>query len=248
MAKTLAAAGCIAAGEEADELIRAAAGDGDELRLLVSRRITGEPIAWLTGAVDFCGIELSVESGVYVPRWQTERLARLGAALLPAGGHAVDLCTGCGAVAAVMAAAVPTARVVGTEIDEEASACATRNGIEVYTGYLDDPLPRELEGRVDVMSSVVPYVPTDSLHLLPRDVRAFEPRLALDGGAGGTEVLLEVIRRSGRWLRPGGWLLLELGGEQAGPAGGFLAELGFGEIDVSTDEEGDPRSISARLG
>jgi release factor glutamine methyltransferase len=246
--KTLAAAGCIAAGAEADELIRAAAGDQERLRDLVSRRTTGEPIAWLTGVVGFCGVELIVAPGVYVPRWQTEAMARRAATLLPAGGHAVDLCTGSGAIAAVMAAAVPTARVVGTEIDEGAAECARRNGIEVYTGDLDDPLPRELEGRVDVMTSVVPYVPTDSLRLLPRDVLAFEPRVALDGGPGGTELLLEVVRRSGRWLRPGGWLLLELGGEQTGPAGRLLGERGFGGIEIAADEEGDPRSISARLG
>jgi release factor glutamine methyltransferase len=246
--KTLAAAGCIAAGEEADELIRAAAGDQERLRSLVSRRTTGEPIAWLTGVVGFCGIDLIVAPGVYVPRWQTEALARRAAALLPERGNAVDLCTGTGAIAAVMSAAQPTARVAGTELDEVALECARRNGIEVYAGHLDDPLPSELLGRVDVLTSVVPYVPTDSLRLLPRDVQAFEPRLALDGGVGGTEMLLEVVGRSPRWLRPGGWLLLELGGEQAGVVERALRGLGFSDLDVGVDEEGDPRLISAQLG
>ncbi len=94
----------------------------------------------------------------------------------------------------------------------------------------------------------MPYVPTGSLRLLPRDVQAFEPRLALDGGPEGTDLLLEVARRSVRWLRPGGWLLLELGGDQAEPAGRLLRELGFGEPDVMTDEDGDPRAICAQLG
>src|SRR6202034_1109003 len=142
----------------------------------------GEPLAWVTGTVTFCDVELSMAPGVYVPRWHTEPMARRAAALLGPGGVAVDLCTGAGAIAAVLGAAQPTARVLATELDPEAARCARRNGIEVFEGSLDDPLPSEFERRVDVMTAVVPYVPTGSLRFLPRDVQAFEPRLALDGG------------------------------------------------------------------
>jgi release factor glutamine methyltransferase len=243
----LTRAGCIAASEEADELIGAAAGDSLKLNDLVARRSRGEPIAYLTGEVTFCDLELVVEPGVYVPRWQTEPLARRAAALLPAAGVAVDLCTGIGAIAAVLAAAVPGARVLATEIDDRSVRCARRNGVEVLSGYLDDPLPAEFQGRVDVMTAVVPYVPTDALRLLPRDVLAFEPRLALDGGADGTDYLQEVARRSRSWLKPGGWLLMELGGDEAQPIGGLLRQLGFEGIEVMDDEDGDPRAICARL-
>lgn len=245
--RTLAEAGCIAADREADELIKAAAGDLDVLVDLVSRRTNGEPIAWLTGSVTFGGVTVLVEPGVYVPRWQTEPLARRAARLLPPAGVAVDLCTGAGAIAAVMAAAVPTARVLATELDANAVRCARRNGVEVFEGFLDDPLPRELAHGVDVLTAVVPYVPTDSLRVLPRDVQAYESRLALDGGVDGTDLLFEVARRSPGWLRPGGWLLLELGGDQAEPTGPLLRELGFEGLDLMTDEEGDPRAICARL-
>ena len=240
-------AGCIAAREEADELIRAAAGNPDVLDDLVSRRTNGEPIAWLTGSVTFCDVELFVAQGVYVPRGQTEPLARRATRLLPSAGVAADLCTGVGAIAAVLAAAVPTARVLATELDMIAVRCARRNGVDVFEGYLDGPLPREFEHRVDVLTAVVPYVPTGSLRLLPRDVQAFEPRLALDGGADGMDLLAEVVRRSARWLRPGGWILLELGGDQANPIGRLLHDVGFEEIDVMADEDGDPRAISAQL-
>jgi release factor glutamine methyltransferase len=246
--RRLTEAGSIAAREEAEQLIRAAGGDRDSLDELVSRRTNGEPIAWLTGRVTFCGVELRVAPGVYVPRRQTEPLARRAATLLPRTGLAVDLCTGAGAIAAVMADSVPTARVIATELDHEAAHCARRNGVEVFEGSLDDPLPRELRQRVDVMTAVVPYVPTDSLRLLPRDVQAFEPRLALDGGVDGTDLLAEVARRSVGWLRPGGWLLLELGGDQAEPIERLLDELGFEAIDLMADEEGDPRAICAQLG
>ena len=248
MTQVLAKAGCIAAEEEAGELIRAAGGDPVGLDDLVSRRTGGEPIAWLTGAVRFCGLELSVAPGVYVPRPQTEHLARRAAALLPAGGVAVDLCTGAGAIAAVLAATVPTARVVATELDTKAVESARRNRVETFEGDLDEPLPRELARRVDVLTAVVPYVPTGSLRLLARDVQAFEPRLALDGGADGTDLLEEVARRSPAWLRPGGWLLLELGGDQAEPLGQLLVGLGFTALEVVADEDGDPRAICAQLG
>jgi release factor glutamine methyltransferase len=244
----LAKAGCIAACEEADELMAAAGGDSDVLGALINRRINGEPVAWLTGSVTFCGLKLFITPGVYVPRWQTEPLARRAATLLPVAGIAVDLCTGSGAIAAVMAAAVPTARVVATDLDCHAVLCARRNGIEVLEGSLDDPLPRELKHRVDVLTAVVPYVPTDALRLLPRDVQKYEPRLALDGGAEGTDFLIEVVRRSGRWLRSGGWVLLELGGGQAEPIGQLLDEFEFDAIDVMADEDGEARAICARLG
>jgi release factor glutamine methyltransferase len=247
VAQMLTEAGCIAAREEADQLIQAAAGDADVLDDLVSRRITGEPIAWLTGAVTFCGVSLFVAPGVYVPRSQTEPLARRAATLLPSAGVAVDLCTGVGAIAAVLAAAEPTARVLATELDANAVRCARRNHVEVFEGFLDDPLPREIEHGVDVLTAVVPYVPTDSLRLLPRDVQAFEPRLALDGGVDGTDLLAKVVRRSARWLRPGGWLLLELGGDQAEPMGRLLHDVSFEGVDIMADEDDDPRAICARL-
>jgi release factor glutamine methyltransferase len=241
-------AGCVAARDEADELIQAAAGDPRVLDDLVSRRTRGEPIAWQTGAVTFCGLRLYVAPGVYVPRRQTEPLARRAASLLPPAGVAADLCTGVGAIAAVLAAAAPTARVVATDLDENAARCARRNGIEVYEGFLDDPLPRDFGHRVDVLTAVVPYVPTDSLRLLPRDVQAFEPRLALDGGVAGMDLLRQVVRRSTGWLRPGGWLLMELGGDQAEPIGRLLRDVGFAGLDVMADEDGDPRAVCARFG
>jgi release factor glutamine methyltransferase len=248
VARVLSGAGCLAPFEEAEELLEAAAGDPVALEALLARRTSGEPLAWLTGRVIFCGITLMVDEGVYVPRWQTEPLAVRAASLLPPRGVAVDLCTGAGAVAATLGRRQPTARVLATELEPSAVRCARRNGVEVFEGFLDDPLPREFGSLVDVMTAVVPYVPTESLHLLPRDVQAFEPRLALDGGPGGTKFLSEVALRSTHWLRPGGWLLLELGGDQVESIGNLLGEIGFDQPDTMADEDGDPRAICAQLG
>ena len=107
-------------------------------------------------------------------------------------------------------------------------------------------LPAALAGRVDVVTAVAPYVPAGELRLLPRDVVAFEPRRALDGGADGTMHLARAAVAAERLLRPGGSLLLELGGDQAGLLGPLLAEYGYRETELLTDEEGDPRGLVCR--
>ena len=247
VADRLAAAGCVAAEEEAGELTGACR-DAAELKVLIERRMKGEPLAWIVGTVTFCGIQLNIDRGVYVPRWQTEPLARRAAALLPPHGVAVDLCTGSGAVARVLQERVPSAAVLATDIDPVAVACARQNGVEAVLGDLDQPLPTALMVRVDVMTAVVPYVPTDALTFLPRDVIAYEPRAALDGGADGLKLLTSVVHLSRRWLRPGGWLLLELGGEQAPAVRQEMEGAGFVHIAVGEDDDGDVRMIEGRLG
>lgn len=245
VARRLAAAGCVAAEAEAAELL-AAATDPVEVDAFVRRRSAGEPLAWIVGAVEFCGLTVGVDRGVYVPRRQSEPLARRAAQRLPAHGVAADVCTGAGAIARVLQAAAPAATVVATDVDPLAVACARGNGVDAYLGDLDAPLPAALLGMVDVMVAVVPYVPTEELAFLPRDVTAFEPRRALDGGRGGLEMLTAVVERSGRWLRRGGWLLLELGGDQAPAVTRRMAGAGFVDITVHRDDDGDDRAIEGR--
>lgn len=247
LAELLADAGFVAAGEEADELLARADGDAELLGALVARRLAGEPLAWITGSVAFCGLEVGVDPGVYVPRWQSEPLARNAVDCLPATGVAIDLCTGSGAIARTLKVNRPGAQVVASEIDERAVACAAANEVEVYQGDLFDPLPRALEGRVDVVVAVVPYVPTPSLPLLQRDTFTFESALSYDGGPDGTDILRRALRASPRFLRPGGALLLELGGRQAEELDDDLARLGYEDVRVLSDEDGDVRGIEARF-
>jgi len=215
---------------------------------MVERRRTGEPLAWITGRTDFCGLDVAVEPGVYVPRWQSEPLARLAAALLPPDGVGVDLCTGSGAVAMVMQARRPGAQVVATEIDPVAVRCARQNGVVVYPGHLDAALPGEMATGVDVMTGVLPYVPDVALHLLPRDVQRFEPRVALDGGPDGLVPITSVVTSSPSWLREGGWLALEVGGDQVPPVTALFEATGYGAIGVLEDDDGDPRAVYGQLG
>jgi release factor glutamine methyltransferase len=245
LAELLAGGGFVAAEEEAEELLARAAGDAALLDALVARRLTGEPLAWITGSVRFCGLEIAVDPGVYVPRWQSEPLARRAADRLPARGAAVDVCTGAGAVARTLMARRPSARVVATDVDERAVACARRNGVDARRGDLLAPVPCGLEGRVDVVVGVVPYVPTPDVPLLQRDTLAFESPLSYDGGDDGAALLRRVVAAAPRFLRRGGALLLELGGGQADALRDDLARHGYGDVRVLRDEEGDVRGIEA---
>ncbi len=248
LAELLADAGFVAAVEEADELLARAAGDRELLDALVARRLTGEPLAWITGSVSFCGLEIGVDPGVYVPRWQSEPLALRAAERLPANGVGIDVCTGAGAIAKTLMARHPGARVVATDLDARAVACARRNGVDARQGDLLEPLPRTLEGRVDVVVGVVPYVPTPDLALLQRDTLTFESPLSYDGGEDGTALLRRVVADGPRFLRRGGALLLELGGEQADALRDDLERLHYVDVDVLRDEEGDVRGLEATLG
>lgn len=242
----MAAGGFLAAEPEADHLLRASEAGAGSIDELVRRRLDGEPLAWITGSLTFCGVTVRVDPGVFVPRPHTEALVRRAIELLPPDGIAVDLCTGSGAVAAVLAFGRPEASIVATDIDPVAVACARRNGVRALLGDLDAPLPASWRGRVDLMTAVVPYVPTEEFHLLPRDVQTHEPRRALDGGAGGTAVLVRAAEAAARWLRPGGSVLLEIGGHQAGEMTRVFAALGLAEIQVHRDDEGRDRAIEAR--
>jgi release factor glutamine methyltransferase len=247
LAYRLEDAGCVAPEEEADELIGAAQGDEDQLGRLVARRVRGEPLAWVTGATNFAGCRVRVHPGVYVPRWQTQALVHRAVQLLPEDGLAADLCTGSGAIAMALGHARPRARVVGTDIDPVACRCAEENGVAAFLGHLAEPLPDELRGHFDVVIAVVPYVPTEALAYLPRDVREFEPLLALDGGPGGTRLLEQAVWAGARLLRSGGALLLEVGGEQDGALREVLGAAGFGALRRHEDDDGDLRGVEVSL-
>jgi len=240
----LIAAGCVAARAEAEELVVASPEEAS-LEVLIARRERGEPLAWIIGTMRFSGRRLHVDPGVYVPRAQSEELARRAAALLARseGGRSADLCTGAGAIAAHLTTEVPAALVIGVDIDPVATACARRNGVRTVRGDLDGPLR---SGAFDVVTAVAPYVPTRDMRLLPADVRRFEPRLALDGGGDGLDVVRKVVRGAARILRPGGWLLTEIGGAQDRALEPSLTASGFSSIERWSDDDGALRGLAAR--
>jgi release factor glutamine methyltransferase len=208
----LRAAGCVFAEDEA-RLLAAEARTPEELAAMVDRRVAGLPIEQVLGWAEFCGMRIAVEAGVFVPRRRTEFLVRQAAAL--AGPHdiVVDLCCGAGAIGAALAASVSGLEVHAADIDPAAVACARRNlegfGGLVYQGDLFGPLSPALRGRVAIIVANVPYVPSDEVRLLPAEARVHEPRVALDGGPDGLDVLRRVAAGAPDWLGPGGHLLIE---------------------------------------
>ncbi len=242
----LARAGFLAAGEEAEQLMAFAGDNGTALTRAVERRLTGEPLAWIIGSTVFCGHRINVEPGVYVPRGFSERLAERAVELLPTTGTAIDLCTGTGAIARTLMLARTGARIIASDLDPVAVACARTNGVDAVVGDSFDGLPHDLEGAVDVVIGVVPYVPSEELIRLQRDIFAFETRLAYDGGEGGLDLLRRVIAEAPRFLRPGGALLLEVGGDQDQALRDDLEHNGYRDVTVLVDDDGDTRGIEAR--
>ncbi|MGH2816589.1 MAG: N5-glutamine methyltransferase family protein, partial [Actinomycetota bacterium] len=157
------------------------------------------------------------------------------------------VCTGSGAIACFLAAEGPRARVLATELDPGALAWARGNadryGVELLAGDLDEPLPAALAGRVDVLCANVPYVPSGAIATLPTDVRDHEPRLALDGGPDGLDVLRRLVARAGHWLAPGGGLLCEIGEDQAETGVALLTAAGLVEVAVHPDLVGRDRIL-----
>jgi release factor glutamine methyltransferase len=198
---------------------------------MVDRRVAGLPLEQVIGWAEFWGLRIAVDPGVFVPRRRTEFLVRRAAALISPHAIAVDLCCGAGAIGAALAASVSGLEVHAADIDPAAVACARRNlegfGGSVYLGDLFDPLPSALRDRVAIIAANVPYVPSDEVRLLPAEARVHEPRVALDGGPDGLDVLRRVAAGAPDWLVPGGHLLIETSEGQAPLAESAFAASGL---------------------
>ncbi len=246
----LRAVGCVFAEDEARLLI-AEARTAAELAQMVARRVEGLPLEHVLGWAQFAGLRIAVASGVFVPRRRTELLVREAAALArQSGGEApvvvVDLCCGSGAVGAAVAAALTdsaSARRIelhAADIDAAAVECARLNvasaGGLVYQGDLFEALPASLRRRINVLIANVPYVPTADIALLPPEARDHEPRVALDGGADGLDLVRRVAAGAPRWLAPDGALLVEASERQAPRVARIMARSGL-IARVARDEE-----------
>jgi release factor glutamine methyltransferase len=187
------------------------------------------------------------------------QVAAVGQAAGPAGEDparpgvvVVDLCCGSGAVGAALVAALDQAELHAVDIDAAAVACARRNvaaaGGQVYQGDLYEPLPARLRGRVGILVANVPYVPTDAIGLLPSEARMHEPRIALDGGADGLDVMRRVTAAAREWLAPGGHLLIETSERQAPQAVETVARNGLIPQLARSDELNATIVIGTRPG
>ena len=241
-------AGCVFAEEEARLLI-AEARTPDELGAMVDRRAGGVPLEYVVGWAEFCGLRIALDEGVFVPRRRTEFLVhqvadavrRTGASDHPVSSVRtviVDLCCGSGAVGAALFAALPDVDVHAVDIDPVAAGCARRNLSrgQVYEGNLYDALPAALQGQVDILVANAPYVPSSAVGLLPVEARVYEPRVALDGGTDGLDIVRLIAERAKLWLVENGHLLVETSERQAAQTREMFASNGLVAGVVSSPE------------
>jgi release factor glutamine methyltransferase len=227
IAAALRSAGCVFAEDEARLLVRDARNPAD-LATMVDKRLAGIPLEHVLGWAEFCGQRITVEPGVFVPRRRTELLVREAIARAQPDAVIVDLCCGAGAVGAALLAALPRIELHAADVDPAAVRCARRNlPTDVYEGDLFDPLPASLRHRVDVLVANAPYVPTDAIALLPPEARLHEPRISLDGGADGLDVLRRVLADAPQWLSPDGCLIVETSVGQAPALSGLFRRHGL---------------------
>jgi release factor glutamine methyltransferase len=209
---------------------------------MVELRASGLPLEYVLGFTMFCRLRIEVMRGVFVPRQRTEFLVQQTQALTRNCDIVVDLCCGSGAVGAAIANNLNQIFLYSADIDPVAVQCASNNikklGGQVYEGDLYNALPHWLRGRVNIIVANVPYVPTDSIKLLPQEARLYEPKLALDGGMDGLAFQRKVAEEALHWLAPGGHLLIETSEMQAAQTLEIFANAGL-ISKIARDEELD---------
>ena len=211
---------------------------------LIARRATGEPVQLITGQAVFRGLEIVARPGVFVPRDSTEYLAEQAIRRLRGRRRpvAVDLATGGGTVALAIANEVRGTRVFGTDISLTAVRVARDNAERLhlratfFKGDLFGGLPAELEGRVDVLTLHPPYVARDELRELPEEIRRFEPVHTLsDRSLDGLGLVGRAASEGPRWLKSGGWLLIEVSPDRSRSVASVLRRNGFGDVRSTMD-------------
>ena len=213
------------------------------LHALATRRLAGEPMAYLTGEKHFHGLRLQVDARVLDPRDDTETLVDWALALLPADAprRVLDLGTGSGAIALAIAHARPQARVTAVDASADALTVARANagqlGLAVTLHHGDWLAPVAGE-RFDLIVSNPPYIAEGDAHL---PALAHEPRSALVSGADGLDDLRRIVATAPAHLAPGGWLLLEHGWDQAAAVRALLADAGFAQVQSRRDLAGIER-------
>jgi len=214
-------------------------------------RIQGKPTQYITGHQEFYGRDFRVTRDVLIPRPETEHLVEASIARIQPRNVVVDVGTGSGAIAVTLA--LETAgQVFATDISTAALCVAQSNAnlLSANVSLLACDLAAPIRDRsVDVLVSNPPYVPKTDEPGLQREVRDYEPPVALYGGLTGLEIYQRLIVEASRVLRPRGWLLLELGYNSLGPVRAMLetAPSNWTEFAVIVDLAGFPRVLAARL-
>ena len=223
-----------------------------EIETLFEKRSERIPLQHLTGVAYFRNLTLAVGPGVFIPRPETEAVAELAIQALravPGEPIAVDLCTGSGAIAIALATEVPQSKVFAWELNPDSEPWLRKNlrgNVELVMGDIAEShqLFQELAGKVDVVISNPPYIPSWAV---PRDleVKLHDPALALYGGDDGMDIMRVVSRRGLELLKPGGFLVVEHADDQAQIVADLFQADGWRQVRSHQDLTGRDRAVTA---
>jgi release factor glutamine methyltransferase len=273
LAARFGSSGIEAADLDARELMRAALGldltglirsarrplaalEADRLEGYARRRLAGEPVARIVGTREFWGLPLRLSAATLVPRPDTEAVVEraLEAVRAPRSGSVLrilDIATGSGAILLALLSALPDAFGIGTDIAAEALLTARGNaaalGLASRAAFVVCDFAAALSGRFDLIVSNPPYIRSSDIARLPREVRDYDPHLALDGGPDGLDAYRALIPETGRLLRYGGTVVVEAGHGQSADIEALMRSAGLvPEGPPKTDLAGIPRAVAGR--
>ncbi|OGQ06395.1 MAG: protein-(glutamine-N5) methyltransferase, release factor-specific [Deltaproteobacteria bacterium RIFCSPLOWO2_01_44_7] len=188
----------------------------------IERRLKREPVAYIVGYKEFWSIKIKVTPAVLIPRPETEEVVEKALKILDQGlwikdhgPEILDLCTGSGCIAAALAKEIPNAKIVVTDISEDALEVARQN-LAFANGriqFIKSDLFENVKGQFDLIVSNPPYIPTQAIQKLEPEITQFEPKLALDGGSDGLDFVRRIRQDAPKFLKTGGQLILENGPE-----------------------------------
>ena len=225
------------------------------LREKVRRRAAGEPLQHLLGSWDFYGRTFKVDRRELIPRQETELLVDV---VLPKlkeaskeGMRLIDVGTGCGILAITFALEIPGLEVVAVDLSPDALALARENaarfGLESRIAFVHSNLLDQTDGVFRWVVANLPYIPTAELDTLQREVK-HDPKLALDGGRDGLDVIRNLVASLQTRLAPPALIVLEVGLDQAEPVRELLARQNYRDISMTKDYQGVQRIVSAKYG
>ena len=195
--------------------------EAKEIVRIADERLTGRPLWYIIGDADFCGYTIKVDERVLIPRPETEELAMMVVAAAEAGNSILDLCTGSGAIAIAVYKELEkcnrkckvTAVDISADALELAKENAEANGADVV--FVQSDLFTRIRGRFDIIVTNPPYIPSKEIETLQKEVRDYEPHLALDGGEDGLDIYRRIAAEASKYLNRGGTLMMEVGEGEA---------------------------------
>ncbi len=214
---------------------------------LIYKRGRHVPLQYITGEQEFMGLKFLVKEDVLIPRQDTEILVE-EALKVSEGKEVLDLCTGSGCIIISLAKLGGTHNAVGVDISKKALILAEENArqLQADVTFLESDMYTQVSGKYDIIISNPPYIPTRDISGLMEEVKNYEPVLALDGSMDGLYFYRVIISGIGQFLKPDGYIFLEIGCSQAEAVSELLREAGIVDIEVIDDLAGLNRVIRGR--